>query len=121
MEEIWKYVSGFDKSYSVSNFGNVKSHARHCEVRMIRRNNNVRRNESWMRCERILKPIINKGTLYVHLYHLDHTRDSIPVKRLVAEAFMEGFDYSIPTCNILLRDGDPSNCKIDNLYIRPKQ
>lgn len=77
MEEVWKYVPGYNGKYQVSNFGNVKS-----VYKRSRKGGDL------------LTPILNKdGYLQVNLSingHATHHR----VHRLVAESFVENkFNY----------------------------
>ena len=75
MNEIWKDIAGYEGLYQVSNLGNVRSlrYRNHDEVR-----------------ELYLKPH-TKGYLQVEL-HKDGKRKMVTVHRLVAMAFVDGYE-----------------------------
>lgn len=77
MGEIWKDIAGYEGLYQVSNLGNVRSlrYRNRYEVR-----------------ELYLKPH-NRGYLQVEL-HKDGKRKMVTVHRLVAMAFVEGYEES---------------------------
>ena len=66
MQEIWKDVVGFEGSYKVSNFGNVKS----------------------LRNKKILIPSINPGYKRITLCK-NGKRENKVIHRIVAEAFLD--------------------------------
>ena len=66
MQEIWKDVVGFEGSYKVSNFGNVKS----------------------LRNKKILIPSINRGYKRITLCK-NGKRENKVIHRIVAEAFLD--------------------------------
>lgn len=128
MEEIWKPVKGFEDSYEVSNQGRVRSIARDTVVHNVTRwsgsgrVNSKDSDETWHRPGRVLKPLntttktnINK-CLTVRLYKSDGSgRKAVMVKSLVVEAFVTS--DSIPARWIQHKDGDSTNCAVDNLVI----
>lgn len=68
MNEEWKPVVGFEKFYKVSSNGTVVS----------------------LRTGKVRKPVLNQGTGYNTLVLCgDHTKKTICVHRIVAEAFVE--------------------------------
>lgn len=102
MEEVWKYIDGFEGLYQVSNFGRIKSIPRRVRCQHYSR----------MTKERIMKQ---------HSDHLGYCRVSLhkglkqyspKVHRLVGIAF-------IPNPNnyreINHKDENPSNNRVDNL------
>ena len=121
VNEIWKPIEGFDK-YEVSNLGRVRSVPR-CSDKVITRNDGKSYQEKWTYKGKVLKHVYpgytdEKPCAYVHLYRDTRHRENIAVKRLVARAFMEGFDdNSVKTGKIKHKDGDTRNCCISNLYI----
>ena len=117
-KEIWKDILGFEGSYQVSNLGRVRSVRRTTLVCNVRRNNNIRRDESWVRKSRIIQPVCcgkMRNFEYVHLYK-DGKRFNKSVKRLVAEAFLDTYFSELPTANIRLKDKS-KGCNASNLYI----
>lgn len=102
-QEVWKDIKGFEGLYQVSNFGRVKSLTVERTVRSVKRRSGKIQDETWTRSERILKQICRHGSLYVNLYHLDHTRVSISTKLLVARSFLD-FPEDLPTQRVKLID-----------------
>lgn len=80
IEEIWKDIEGYEKSYKVSNYGRVKS---------LDRNITYSNGRICNHKGKILSPMLsNNGYLYVHL--LENTkRVKYSVHRLVAETFIK--------------------------------
>jgi len=80
MNEIWKDVVGYEGLYQVSNLGNVKS----LERIILCGNNNYKRKRLCK--ERVLKPSISSGYLYVILSN--KKRNGYHIHKLVAIAFL---------------------------------
>lgn len=96
MVEEWKYID-CKKKYLVSNTGKVKS---------LYRN-------------RILIPYVNKKMKVAYVcIALNGNRGSKAIKQLVAENFMKNYDNKMVVDH---KDGDITNCSLDNLYLRPKK
>lgn len=105
--EIWKPIEGFEGYYEVSNTGKVRSVERTIQLEG-RRSGQVRTYSS-----RELKPLLVAGHTIVKLYK-DRTYQSVGVGRLVALHFLEGFKES-GRSKIRYKDGDITNCSVDNL------
>lgn len=95
--EIYKDIPGYEGSYQVSNYGNIKTLS-----------------DRWGR-ERILKTRINKGYSYIGLY-LNHKRKMCAVHQLVAMAFLNHTPngYELVVNHI---DNNPQNNYLDNLEL----
>ena len=122
MEVIWRDVRHFEGFYQVSNFGRVKSLARDTVVHGVKRRNRKdgsRKDEVWHRKEKLLSYIFYGDCIpYVRLYKDDNgSRVSVPVKVLVAQAFLDAPD-DIKTNHIKHKDKIAQNCRADNLYIK---
>ena len=103
-KEVWKDIKGFEGLYQVSNLGRVKSLTVERTVRSVKRRSGNIQDETWTRSERILKPICSyNSTLYVSLYRLDHTKDRIATKVIVARNFLD-FPEDSPTRYVRLID-----------------
>lgn len=96
--ELWEDIEGFKGKYQVSTKGNIKSLSY----------NNTRK-------EKILKPKINKqGHLEITLNKNDKHYYRM-VSRLVLETFL---NIKLTKNDIIMyRDGDKTNCNIDNMYL----
>lgn len=94
-EEIWKPILGYP-GYMVSNMARVKHYA------------------SRYKKYHLIKPVPNKnnGRLYVALYY-DNKVKNIQLARLVAFAFVNGYDSERNTVNH--EDGNVQNCVWTNL------
>lgn len=101
MNEIWKYIEGYQGKYIVSNKGTVKSVSRD-----IQHGNHV-----YHRREYILKPYSINGYRLVTL-RTDNKSKHYQIHRLVAEAFIPNPDNK-PMVNHI--DGNPSNNCLENL------
>lgn len=117
--EIWKDIKGFVGAYQVSNFGNVRSLDRDVLMHNVKRPYAPRgRDEIWHRKGKVLKHVYQgNGAPYVRLYRPDGSRVSVPVKVLVAEAFIYIPNSYHSTRQIKQRDKDINNCRADNLYV----
>lgn len=118
MKEVWRDIKGYEGLYQVSSFGRVKSCERITKVKNVKRRDGQIRDEYWSRCEKILEPIVSKcHTTYVHLYKDGYFRESVAIKRLVAEAFLKDYAPNITTQAIKLKDLS-KGARADNLYIK---
>lgn len=103
MEEVWKWIEGYEGKYKISNFGRVKSYASRYVVNKGFVNQNGH----------ILKSNDNgRGYKYVQLAG-NGFRDRRYIHRLVAmnflkESYKEGLEVNH-------KDGDKSNNKAENL------
>lgn len=98
-KEIWKDVVGYEGLYLVSNYGNVKAHAKTDEKGVYRE-------------ERLLKPYKTPGGYYRVGLVKNGTRKHYLVHRLVAAAFIENTD-NLPFINH--KDECGLNNHVDNL------
>ena len=95
MNEIWKYIDGYEGLYKVSNLGRVKSL-------------NYRRSGK----ERMLKPgNTGDGYLFVILYKNGKIK-YFTIHRLVANAFLENPDHK---SDVNHKDENKTNNRVDNL------
>lgn len=95
-DEEWRYVPNFPE-YIVSNRGEIRrtgsGQGRHPSLRL---NDN--------------------GDLVVNLRAPnDHQAYTFKVERIVAAAFMGGLTKEFLSGNLVHIDGDPANCRVDNL------
>ena len=107
MQEIWKPVEGFEAYYEVSNTGKVRSKPREIQL------SGKRAGQSRVYAGKELKPLNSQGHLMVHLQR-GGNRLTVGLGRLVAQHFLEGFKDS-ERYFVKYKDGDPSNCSIENL------
>lgn len=90
-KEIWVFITGFDRKYSVSSFG-----------RVINNRTGV-----------VLHGSPNlSGYLQVRLYHDDHTSDWVLIHRLVATTFIENLTGGEEIDHL---DGDRTNNAVTNI------
>lgn len=103
MEEIWKDIKGYEKSYQVSNYGIVKSL-------------NYRRTGK----EKVLKPKYThiNGHLFIQLYKGNGLSDYPLIHHLVAEAFIPNPNKYEIVHHI---DHNPQNNMVDNLIWMSKK
>lgn len=100
MKEIWKDIENFD-NYMISNFGNVKSKARHDSS-----------GKRYLK-EKYLKPgKLRHNHLIVILKGNDGLNHTMRVHRIVAMAFLDN-PNNYPIINH--KDENPSNNHVDNL------
>ena len=92
MTEVWKDIPGYEDSYQISNYGRIlnKTTGSYLATRL-------EKNRNRLRCS------LSK----------DNKTKNIIVKSLVFDLFGEGHSNE---CKIGHVDGDPTNCRIDNLY-----
>lgn len=95
MNEIWKPIEGYDGRYEVSNLGRVKSYAQDSINGKIKTGNPT-----------------HKGYRSFVLYDGDGNKDTVPVHRLVASAFIPNPD-DLPQVNH--KDENKANNCVDNL------
>lgn len=105
MEEIWKWIDGYENMYQVSNLGRVRSVDRdvYCEV-------------SPNKLQHIYGKVLKQGTNHkgypiVHLSK-DGKQKTITVHRLVALTFIEN-PLNLPQVNHI--DGNKTNNNVSNL------
>lgn len=99
MLEIWANIKGFEGYYQVSNFGNVKSVARHD----YKRNRDIP--------ERLRTPVCVHGYYYCELWK-DGYHKRFAIHRLVATAFLDNPDNK---SEVNHKDGNKGNNHVSNL------
>ena len=102
MKEVWKDIEGYVGYYQISNFGNVKS-----LERKVNRNGVVQN-----RKERIMSKRPNSDGYYIAKLNLNKVSKSIPIHRLVAQAFVPN-PSNLPEVNH--KDFNRQNNSADNL------
>ena len=107
MEEIWKYIKGFEGRYQVSNMGRV----RYPDLWMTRSYPNGNTATIRYRKSGYKQLITSDGYITVALY-MPGVRYTPPVDKLVAEHFCEDYQEGMEIDHI---DGDTTNCRADNL------
>lgn len=93
MLEIWKDIKNYENLYQISNFGRVKSFAKHFHK------------------EKILTPILANGYYQIGI-RKNSIRKYLKIHRLIAEVFINN-PYNKPCINH--KDGNKLNNDIDNL------
>lgn len=91
MEEIWKYIEGYDNKYSISNYGNVRNNF----------TNKI-----------IIGDINNAGYRRICLYKPKEPNKKYFIHRLVAYYFCKGYNKNLIVNHI---DGNKQNNRSDNL------
>lgn len=99
LAETWKPIIGFEDSYEISNYGNVKS-----IDRIVPTTNRHKK-------EHIMKPSVKKGYLVIRLQYLGKNKYSL-IHRLVAEHFLIK-QYENHEVNHI--DGNKKNNYVNNL------
>lgn len=107
MNEIWKPIIGYEKSYEVSNLGNVRSIDRYC----IQKNNRSEKYNHIYRGKILKQYKNNAGYMQVQL---SYQYKSIPkrVHRLVAETFLNN-PHNYKCVNHI--NGDKTDNRVENL------
>lgn len=107
MKEEWRDIEGFEGRYQISNLGNVRS-----------------LDHMVMRFPGTITTYLGRP-LKVQKGHKGHLRVTLgqgqekvtrSVAKLVAYYFLEGYKDVAVFQNVKFKDGDPTNCKVDNLY-----
>lgn len=112
MEEIWKDVKGFEGRYQVSNMGRV----RYPDTWITRPYPNGNTASIRTRKGAIKKVILNRYGYSVAITQKGcKDRETIPVCKLVASHFGEGYEDGMQIIHV---DGDISNNRIDNLSFK---
>lgn len=120
MIEQWKVIKGFESSYEVSNFGNVRSldrkvlHTRQKSVWDRQGKERISRNNGWNQLSKgkVITPVLNdKGYKMVRL-HAKGKKSCKTIHRLVAETFIERVDGKNFVNHI---DGVVTNNHVNNL------
>ena len=103
-KEIWKDIKGFEGTYQVSNFGNIKSLRR-----TVKRSSQT---GDYLQKEVILKPATNAKGYYHVALRKDGDSKTFRIHRLVAESFI-----SNPTGHpqVNHKDGNKTNNHVNNL------
>lgn len=120
VEEIWKDVPGYldldgHPTYQVSSQGRVRTTGRYIKLEGVRRKNGVIRDETWWRKPQYLRPVDQKGFLYIRLhYNQGRKRVSVPLKCLVYNVFHES---NFGSRDIIHIDGNIKNNSLSNLKI----
>lgn len=94
--EEWKEIEGYNGMFSVSNYGNIKTHYTNT----------------------ILKPMYNKGDIFV-VAQIQYKHYNFQVKAEVVKAFIDK-DYNYKKSKIINIDGNIENNHDDNLEIQSK-
>ena len=106
MTEEWKPLQGYEDSFEVSNFGHFRSK----DHMVLQRAGSSFRLNTYLGKD--LKPSVSKnGRLRITL-RLNGKKTTLSVSRTVAKHFLDDFNES---CKVSFIDGDPTNCRIDNL------
>lgn len=116
MEEIWKDIAGYEGKYQVSNLGRVRSTNRNtiCDSDH-RRSHYVRSLDG-----KILKQsMANDGYFRVSLYDKDNKLKYVPVHRLVARAFVDGYKEGMQVNHI--NEMKFVNCAVNLEWVTPSQ
>ena len=88
MSEVWKDIAGYEGKYQVSNLGRVRSISRNTICDSDHRKSHYVRSLDG----KILKQsMTNEGYFRVSLYDKDNKLKYVPVHRLVARAFVDGY------------------------------
>lgn len=112
----WRNLPSPYDRYSANDLGEIKRRCGYIAVHNVWRNG-ARRDELWFRSSRVLKRVYKHGSVpYVYLYTSHGSKKLVAVKRIIAELFI-GASESTPTKNIRHKDGNPENCRADNLVV----
>ena len=109
MEEQWKDIVGFEGLYQISNRGNVRS-LDHVIVKTSPTSFTTRH------CiGKLLKPYILPNKHKRITLSKGKEKKTRGIAKLVAYHFLEGYSEIAAYTNLKFKDGDPSNCNVDNL------
>lgn len=105
MKEVWKFIQGFDKRYSISNYGRVMSHARH-----------IGNGKGYYKPQKILKLSHDQdGYLIVSITVKNRINKVLHIHKEVAKHFISAnFNSNNHICH---KDGNKLNNCVTNLYI----
>lgn len=103
IEEIWKDLKGYEKYYSVSNMGRIKS-----KSRIIVKSNGVKVNYEG----KILSPIVNSDGYRQFKLYTDNGYKTTRLHRAIAETFIPN-PNNLPEVNH--KDCNRENNRVDNL------
>ena len=113
--EQWKDIPGYDGAYQVSNPGRVRSVDRHVDIE----NRTTGHKYQNFFEGRVLSTKVDSKSGLVRAKLSQRSKRTEPhVARLVAEAFVEGWDSG---CVVGYKDGDRWNCAADNLTCNPRK
>ena len=107
MVEEWKDIEGFEGLYQISNFGNVRS----LDHITVKRNTGT---PVMFLGKPVKLQVGYRGHVRVTLHNQKH-KVTRSVAKLVAYHFLPGFKEEALYRNVKFKDGDCSNCRIDNL------
>lgn len=116
MKEIWKSIKGYEGKYEVSNLGRVRSIPRDTiHESDDKRNSYIKHHEGRM----LKQSMARDGYLRVSLYNKDNKLKYIPVHRLVAIAFVDGYKEGMQVNHI--NEMKFVNCAVNLEWVTPKQ
>jgi hypothetical protein len=104
-------------THEVSNIGRVRRRAYLDGNNKIRKSFLLKQSRSYMNLRGVADSALSKG-YYVTLRGEDGTIHRAAVASLVYEAFVGKVDQS--KVRIAFRDSDPTNAKLENIYLRPR-
>lgn len=116
MAEIWKDIEGYEGKYQVSNLGRVRSLGRNTlHDSDHRRSSYVSYHDGRM----LKQTMTDDGYYRVSLYDKDNKLKYVPVHRLVAIAFVEGYRDGLQVNHI--NEMKFVNCAVNLEWVTPKQ
>jgi len=106
--EQWEHIPGFQNRYFISNHGRV------FVTKRYKANDRFHETRKWQYQKKLLATQYDDyGLSWVCLTKEDGKRTTKSIPRLVAAVFMGAKE----TDKITFRDGDPYNCRVDNLHL----
>ena len=108
MDETWKDIIGYETSYEVSTYGNIRSKNRHIAKHWSKH----REFQLIPYRSRVIKQRIGLGNYYIVKLSVGGNRKVHYVHRLVALVFI---DNSLNKCQVNHIDGNKHNNRADNL------